>query len=124
MHCFQVRFIQHIEAILEILGQISIQHGGQRWVGLDNFSILIKNKIIREYAAKLLQSPTTPEEEPTSEPVMDWYQSIIAEMERLKNEGFQILNETPKHGADNKLICFLHPKGTNGVLVELCQTIR
>jgi methylmalonyl-CoA/ethylmalonyl-CoA epimerase len=51
-------------------------------------------------------------------------EDIIAEMERLKNEGFQILNETPKHGADNKLICFLHPKGTNGVLVELCQTIR
>ncbi len=51
-------------------------------------------------------------------------EDIYVEMERLKNEGFQILNETPKQGADNKLICFLHPKGTNGVLVELCQTIR
>jgi methylmalonyl-CoA/ethylmalonyl-CoA epimerase len=48
---------------------------------------------------------------------------IYAEMERLKNEGFIILNEQPKSGADNKLVCFLHPKGTNGVLVELCQQI-
>ncbi len=48
---------------------------------------------------------------------------IYAEMERLKGEGFQLINESPKKGADNKLICFLHPKGTNGVLVELCQEI-
>lgn len=48
---------------------------------------------------------------------------ILAEMERLKGEGFVLLNETPKKGADNKLVCFLHPKGTNGVLVELCQEI-
>lgn len=46
---------------------------------------------------------------------------ILAEMERLKKEGFVLLNETPKQGADNKLVCFLHPKGTNGVLIELCQ---
>lgn len=46
---------------------------------------------------------------------------IYAEMERLKQEGFVLLNEKPKNGADNKLVCFLHPKGTNGVLVELCQ---
>jgi len=46
---------------------------------------------------------------------------IYAEMERLKKEGFVLLNEQPKNGADNKLVCFLHPKGTNGVLVELCQ---
>ena len=46
---------------------------------------------------------------------------IFAEMERLKKEGFVLLNEQPKTGADNKLVCFLHPKGTNGVLVELCQ---
>lgn len=49
---------------------------------------------------------------------------IVAEIERLKNEGFIILNETPKKGADNKLVAFLHPKGTNGVLVELCQEIN
>ena len=49
---------------------------------------------------------------------------IIAEMERLKSEGFTLLNEQPKKGADNKLICFLHPKDSNGVLIELCQTIR
>ena len=49
---------------------------------------------------------------------------IRAEMERLKGEGFTVLNEIPKRGADNKLVCFLHPKGTNGVLVELCQEIR
>lgn len=48
---------------------------------------------------------------------------IEAEMARLKNEGFQLLNETPKKGADNKLVCFLHPKGTTGVLVELCMEI-
>jgi methylmalonyl-CoA/ethylmalonyl-CoA epimerase len=48
-------------------------------------------------------------------------EDIYAEMERLKAEGFVLLNEQPKHGADNKLVCFLHPKGTNGVLVELCQ---
>jgi methylmalonyl-CoA/ethylmalonyl-CoA epimerase len=46
---------------------------------------------------------------------------IVAEMERLKNEGFVLLNETPKPGADNKLVCFLHPKNTAGVLIELCQ---
>lgn len=46
---------------------------------------------------------------------------ILTEMQRLKNEGFTLLNETPKRGADNKLVCFLHPKGTNGVLIELCQ---
>lgn len=46
---------------------------------------------------------------------------ILGEMERLKNEGFILLNETPKRGADNKWVCFLHPKGTNGVLIELCQ---
>ncbi len=49
---------------------------------------------------------------------------IIAEMARLKKEGFVVLNETPKKGADNKLVVFLHPKGTNGVLIELCQEIR
>jgi methylmalonyl-CoA/ethylmalonyl-CoA epimerase len=48
-------------------------------------------------------------------------ENIYAEMERLKNEGFVLLNEQPKVGADNKLVCFLHPKGTNGVLVELCM---
>ena len=46
---------------------------------------------------------------------------IVAEMERLKNEGFVLLNETPKAGADNKMVCFLHPKHTNGVLIELCM---
>lgn len=46
---------------------------------------------------------------------------IRAEMVRLQSEGFVLLNEEPKAGADNKLVCFLHPKGTNGVLVELCQ---
>lgn len=51
-------------------------------------------------------------------------EDIYAEMERLKNEGFVLLNEIPKEGADNKLVCFLHPKGTNGVLVELCQSIK
>lgn len=49
---------------------------------------------------------------------------IRAEMERLKNEGFTLLNETPKRGADNKWVCFLHPKSANGVLIELCQEIR
>lgn len=48
---------------------------------------------------------------------------IHAEMARLKNEGFVLLNETPKRGADNKLVCFVHPKSANGVLVELCQEI-
>lgn len=46
---------------------------------------------------------------------------IEAEMKRLQNEGFVLLNPQPKEGADNKLVCFLHPKGTGGVLVELCQ---
>jgi methylmalonyl-CoA/ethylmalonyl-CoA epimerase len=50
-------------------------------------------------------------------------ENIEAEMERLKNEGIRILNDKPKKGADNKLICFLHPKDTNGVLIELCQEI-
>jgi methylmalonyl-CoA/ethylmalonyl-CoA epimerase len=51
-------------------------------------------------------------------------EDIEAEMKRLKSEGFILLNDKPKHGADNKLVCFLHPKGTNGVLIELCQEIR
>lgn len=46
---------------------------------------------------------------------------IHTEMARLRAEGFSLLNEVPKKGADNKLICFVHPKNTNGVLVELCQ---
>ncbi len=46
---------------------------------------------------------------------------IEAEIERLKGEGFRLLNETPKPGADNKLVAFMHPKDANGVLVELCQ---
>jgi methylmalonyl-CoA/ethylmalonyl-CoA epimerase len=49
--------------------------------------------------------------------------NIIIEMERLKKEGFTLLNEVPKKGADNKLVCFVHPKDTNGVLIELCQSI-
>ena len=48
-------------------------------------------------------------------------ENIESEMERLKNEGFILLNDKPKKGADNKLVCFLHPKSTNGVLIELCQ---
>jgi methylmalonyl-CoA/ethylmalonyl-CoA epimerase len=48
---------------------------------------------------------------------------IVAEMERLKKEGFTLLNESPKKGADNKLVCFVHPKDCNGVLIELCQSI-
>lgn len=46
---------------------------------------------------------------------------IIAEMARLKKEGFILLNEVPKKGADNKLVAFVHPKTSNGVLIELCQ---
>lgn len=49
---------------------------------------------------------------------------IEAEIIRLKNEGFVLINEVPKKGADNKLVVFLHPKNTNGVLVELCQEIK
>ena len=48
---------------------------------------------------------------------------IHAEMKRLKDEGFALLSDEPKMGADNKLICFVHPKSANGVLVELCQAI-
>lgn len=48
---------------------------------------------------------------------------IKAEMKRLAAEGFRLLNEEPKRGADNKWVCFLHPKSANGVLVELCQSI-
>ena len=48
---------------------------------------------------------------------------IYSEIIRLKSEGFTVLNETPKKGADNKLVAFLHPKTTNGVLIELCQDI-
>lgn len=50
-------------------------------------------------------------------------EDIHTEIERLKNEGFTVLNEIPKKGADNKLVTFLHPKSTNGVLIELCQEI-
>lgn len=49
---------------------------------------------------------------------------IEKEMTRLQQEGFTLLNDKPKKGADNKWVCFLHPKDTNGVLIELCQEIR
>ena len=49
---------------------------------------------------------------------------IYSEMKRMQTEGFQVLNEEPKKGADNKLVIFLHPKSCNGVLIELCQEIR
>ena len=49
---------------------------------------------------------------------------IAAEIERLKQEGFIPLNDEPKQGADGKLICFFHPKHTNGVLIEICQAVK
>jgi methylmalonyl-CoA/ethylmalonyl-CoA epimerase len=49
---------------------------------------------------------------------------IESEIKRLKKEGFKVLNDTPKQGADNKLVVFLHPKSSNGVLIELCQEIK
>jgi methylmalonyl-CoA/ethylmalonyl-CoA epimerase len=49
---------------------------------------------------------------------------IEAEMQRLKNAGFILLNDKPKQGADNKLVCFIHPKSANGVLIELCQDMK
>ncbi|MDH5610505.1 MAG: methylmalonyl-CoA epimerase [Cyclobacteriaceae bacterium] len=49
---------------------------------------------------------------------------LIAEMSRLRAEGFQLINDEPKRGADNKLVCFIHPRSTQGVLVELCQEIK
>ena len=51
-------------------------------------------------------------------------EDILSEIKRLKKEGFKIINETPKKGADNKLICFIHPKSSSGVLIELCQEIK
>lgn len=51
-------------------------------------------------------------------------ENIVEEMERLKKEGFIILNEKPKKGADNKLVAFIHPKTAGGVLIELCQEIN
>ena len=51
-------------------------------------------------------------------------EDITAEIARLKGEGFVVLNDIPKKGADNKLVAFLHPKSTNGVLIELCQEIK
>jgi methylmalonyl-CoA/ethylmalonyl-CoA epimerase len=50
--------------------------------------------------------------------------NIFEEMDRLQKAGFQLLSETPKRGADNKLVCFVHPKSAHGVLVELCQEIK
>ena len=51
-------------------------------------------------------------------------EDIHASMKEMAEKGFRILNEQPKIGADNKLVCFIHPKSANGVLVELCQTIK
>ena len=51
-------------------------------------------------------------------------EDIVSEIARLQKEGFIVLNEIPKKGADNKLVAFLHPKSTNGVLIELCQEIK
>jgi methylmalonyl-CoA/ethylmalonyl-CoA epimerase len=49
---------------------------------------------------------------------------ILAEMERLHKEGFVLLSDSPKKGADNKMVCFVHPKDTSGVLIEICQEIK
>jgi methylmalonyl-CoA/ethylmalonyl-CoA epimerase len=49
---------------------------------------------------------------------------IVHEMQKLKDKGFVLLNDTPKAGADNKLVCFIHPKNANGVLIELCQEVK
>ncbi len=51
-------------------------------------------------------------------------ENIVEEMARLKAEGFKLLNEVPKKGADNKLVCFIHPKSAHGVLIELCQELK
>lgn len=51
-------------------------------------------------------------------------EDILAEIQRLKKDGFFLINDKPTKGADNKLVCFVHPKSTNGVLIELCQEIR
>ncbi len=51
-------------------------------------------------------------------------EDIHAEMQRLENEGFILINNEPKRGADNKMVCFLHPKSSNSVLIELCQEIE
>jgi len=51
-------------------------------------------------------------------------ENIFEEMNRLRSEGFQLLHDVPKKGADNKLVCFLHPKSTNSVLIELCMEIK
>lgn len=51
-------------------------------------------------------------------------ENIVMEIARLKKEGFVVLNEVPKRGADNKLVAFLHPKSTRGVLIEICQEIK
>ena len=51
-------------------------------------------------------------------------EDIYKEIKRLKKEGYTIINESPKKGADNKLVCFVHPKNTKGVLIELCLEIR
>ncbi len=51
-------------------------------------------------------------------------EDIYTEMERLKKDGFVLLSDQPKTGADNKLVCFVHPKTTNGVLIEICQQIH
>ncbi|MGI8892367.1 MAG: methylmalonyl-CoA epimerase [Bacteroidia bacterium] len=51
-------------------------------------------------------------------------EDIRSEMQRLKSEGFVLLSDEPKRGADNKWVCFIHPKTTNGVLIELCQEIK
>jgi len=51
-------------------------------------------------------------------------EDIVSEMKRLKEQGLILLSETPKKGADNKLVCFIHPKSTKGVLTELCQEIK
>lgn len=51
-------------------------------------------------------------------------EDIYGEMDRLREQGFILINDQPKQGADNKLVCFVHPKSTQGVLVELCQEIK
>jgi hypothetical protein len=87
----------------------------------DDSNNLKKASINSPYELNRFNAKWSVPEEFRSDVIAVYGEDIYAEMERLRSLGFEILNAEPKVGADNKLICFVHPKSTSGVLVELCQ---
>jgi methylmalonyl-CoA/ethylmalonyl-CoA epimerase len=110
-----------------LLGKASYKTETVESEGVDTAFFLIGNNKIELLSARNEESPIAKFIAKRGEGIHHIafdVDDILSEMERLKAEGFTLLNEVPKPGADNKMVCFVHPKNANGVLIELCQEIK